>query len=178
MPRGVRKIGVEQRSRSARAPTHKLQKLTLADALHVVASMGDQDRHALKAMLGDFSDEFVALNRWQTEGPAWTMVRAGEPVAIFGLSISSPWLAVAWLVATPAMRGDSWRNLIRHCRIVVGNVKTSPIHRTEAHVLAGWTEAERFARHLGFSYEGTRHMAGRDGQDVQTFVMIGDRNGR
>lgn len=147
-------------------------KLTLADALLVVGDMGENDRIALRAVLGAVGDEPIAVSRWQTEGPAWTLLADGAPIAIFGLSMNTKWSATAWLISTPAMHGDSWRKLIRHCRTVLFNMKSSPIHRIEAHVLAGWDEAERFVKHLGGTLEGTRRKAGKDGQDVQIWSFV------
>ena len=147
-------------------------KLTLADALLVVGNMRENDRYAARAVMGPVSDEIIAMSRYQTDGPAWTMLDEGSPVAIFGLSMHTKWSAVAWLIATPQMNSDSWRKLIRHARTVLGNVGKSPIHRIEAHVLSGWAEAERFAKHLGGTHEGTRRKAGRTGEDVQMWAIV------
>lgn len=149
-----------------------VHKLTVADALLVVGNMREMDRYAAKAVLGPVSDEVFAVNRCQTEGPAWALVDGEVPVAIFGLSMHTKWSAVAWLIATPAMTGESWRKLIRHARIVLRNFKASPLHRIEAHVLAEWPEAVQFAQRLGGTLEGTRRKAGRHGQDVQIWSIV------
>ncbi len=150
----------------------EIHKLTLADALFVVGNMRDEDRYCMKAVMGPVSDEVFAMNRYQTEGPAWSMVDDSGPVAIFGISLHTKWSGVAWLVATNAMTGESWRKLMRHCRTVLSNFETSPLHRIEAHVLADWPQAVVFAKRLGGELEGTRRSAGRNGQDVQMWSIV------
>lgn len=150
----------------------EIHKLTLADALIVVGNMREQDRYAAKAVMGNVGDEVFAMSRYQTEGPAWSMSCGLGPIAIFGLSMHTKWSAVAWMIATPQMTGESWRKLMRHCRTVLGNVDASPLHRIEAHVMADWPEAIEFAQRLGGRYEGTRRKAGRDGQDVQIWAIV------
>jgi len=150
----------------------EIHKLTLGDALAVVADMGERDRHAIRAVMGAVGDEVIAANRWQTDGPAWVLIRDGAPVAIFGLAMYSGWSAVAWLISTPAMRSDSWRKLIRHCRTVLANMQASPLHRIEAQVMVGWPEAEAFAAHLGLTRESVRRKAGRHGEDVQIWTIV------
>lgn len=148
-----------------------LRTLSLDDCLHVVRRMRPEDRACKVAALGwSVTDEAFAVNRFQTEGPAWTLLEGGEPVAIFGLQTAS-WQAVAWLVATPAVTRQSWRKLVRHARTVRSNLGSAALHRVEAHVLAGWSEAGRFAEHLGFTYEGTRRAAGSGREDVQIWGM-------
>lgn len=154
-----------------------LRDLTIDDALHVVRAMRPQDRAGIVAMLGEIDDEVFAVNRWSTEGPAWTLARAdGEPLAIFGLQLPNAWTAVAWLVATSAMGPASWRKLVRHSRTVAANLMNpahaAHRHRVEAHVMADWTEAQQFAQRLGFEMEGTRRAAGRQGEDVQIWAMV------
>jgi len=150
----------------------EIHKLTLADALHVVSAMREEDRYAIKAALGPINDEVLAVNRFQTEGPAWSMVIGDEPVAIFGVSMHTAWSGVAWLISTHAMTGESWRKLIRHCRTVIANLDSGPAHRIEAHVMADWPGAVQFARRVGMEFEGTRHKAGRNGQDVQMWAIV------
>lgn len=155
----------------------EISKLLLEDALRVVSNMREEDRHCARAVLGQVSDSFLAVNRWQTNGAAWSLLQDGEPVAIFGLSQSGEWMAVAWLIATPAMNGDSWRKLIRHCRTVKANVfkPGSSVHRVEAHVIGGWDAATHFAERLGFEHEGTRRAAGSRGEDVHMWAIVKGR---
>ena len=145
-----------------------MRQLTLADALIVASQMREEDRKCVRAVMGDVSDEIFAVNRWSTEGPAWVLDQDG-PVAMFGLSSSSPWMYTAWLVASPRCARQSWKKLIRFARIVRGNV---PAHRVEALVLSGWVEAARFAHSMGFVHEGTRRKAGRDGQDIEVWGYV------
>lgn len=148
--------------------------LTLDDALFVVRRMREADRHCVRALLGDVSDEIFALSRWQTEGPAWTLIQDGVPTAIYGLSFGTPGVATAWLVASDAMAGRSWRKVLSHSRIIAGNAFSEPsrLHRIQASVLGGWPEAARFAERLGFQHEGTRRRAGSGGEDIQEFGLI------
>ena len=150
----------------------ELFSMTLADALLVVGKMRENDRAAMRAALGDVTDDVVAVNRWQTRGPAWVMTRDGQPVAICGLSMGSEWAATAWLITTNAMRADSWRKLVRHCRTVLSNMPRSTLHRIEAQVLDGWAEAGEFVRRMGFVLEGTRRRAGKGGEGFHVWSIL------
>lgn len=151
--------------------------LTLADALRVCSAMREQDRQCVRAMMGNVSDEVFAANRWSTEGPAWSMWQDGEPAVIGGLSFSSPWSAVFWMVAKPNLSGQSWRKLLRHARTVLGNAAdpASPHyrHRIEAHCLQTWPQALKFAQRIGLAYEGRRYAVGSGGESVDVLVRLG-----
>lgn len=153
-----------------------IRDLTLADALVVCADMRLEDAACIRAVTGQEPGEWFAVDRWRTEGPAWTLLQDGQPWVIGGLSCANGWSGVLWLVARPGLSGESWRKLIRIARKVL-SVTSTPgdqyRHRIEAHVLAGWSGAERFAQGLGLQFEGTRRAAGRRGEDVQTWVRIG-----
>ena len=151
--------------------------LSLPDALMVVTSMRDQDRVCFRAVMGDIGDELIAVNRWQTDGPAWTLLQDGVPAAICGVSFANSWLAALWLVGTPGLTGQSWRKLIRHARTVLRNLSDPRHpeyrHRIESHVLSTWPQASRLVEVLGFRLESTRIAAGRGGEDLQTWAMTG-----
>lgn len=146
-------------------------KLTLEDALAVAKDMREEDAHGIRAMLGGANPEIFAVHRWQTTGPAWSLYQDDEPVAIFGLAEQAAWAVCAWLVAKPSMRPESWRKLLRHTRIVHGNLPGSQYRRVEALVLEDWPAAIRFAERLGFRHEGTKRRAGRDGEDFRIYAM-------
>lgn len=147
--------------------------MTLSDAVVVVSGMRTEDRNAVEAVLGPIEDEAFAVDRWSTNGPAWAMDQEGIPVAIGGLSLVNGWSAVLWLVATPDC--SLWRKLIRHTRSVLGKMldPSHPIHRqrVEAYVLGGWESANRFIEALGFTHEGTKKMAGRNGEDIEIYAL-------
>lgn len=151
--------------------------LSLADALAVCSDMRARDWQCVRAICGDLSAEDFAANRWHTDGPAWTFLQDGKPAAIGGLSFSTGWSAVFWMVATPALAHQSWRNLLRHARTVLANVCNPDHphyrHRVEAHTLAGWKEADAFAERLGLRLEGRRFAVGCGGEDVNVWVRIG-----
>lgn len=150
--------------------------MTLADALYVSQNMREEQRVCCKAMLGEHDDDTWAVTRWQGYGPAWTLLDdEGVPVAICGLSLQSPWLGIAWLVATDKMTGQSWRKLVRKARTVAANAMNPEHpqhrHRIEAHVLSTWRSASRFAARLGFTLEGVRRGAGSAGEDIEMYGM-------
>lgn len=154
-----------------------LRDLTLADALCVASQMRDEDRACVRAIRGGFDDEAFAVDRWNTSGPAWTLLEDGQPAAIGGLSFSTPWIGVLWLVARPNLRRESWRKLIRKARTVIA-IAGDPAcehyrHRIEAHVLLGWDGAQRFADRLGLQLEGTRVAVGSAGESINVWVRLG-----
>lgn len=156
--------------------------LTLADALNVCDAMRDSDWQCVKAICGDLSAEDFAVNRWQTEGPAWTLLQDDDPTAIGGLSFSTPWSAVFWMVAKPSITHHSWRKLLRHARTVLANVchcdHPHYRHRVEVHTLASWPQADAFAARLGLQLEGRRYAVGSGGEDVNVWVRIGAPKGK
>lgn len=151
----------------------ELRALSLVAAVSIATRMRAMDWECLRAVTTIESAEVFGLNRWQTDGAAWALFNdLGEPVAMGGLSQSVPWVATAWMVATDAMDTASWKKLVRHSRTVFRNAAKA-IPRIEAHVLHGWPEAEKFASMLKFELEGTRYRAGRNGQDIRTYVYQG-----
>lgn len=146
--------------------------LTLADALAVTTRMRQADRDCLHAVGFPTDPEQVALYHCRSEGAGWTLFHDGEPVAILGIRYATPWVGVVWIVCTDRMTPVLWKKLIRHGRIVVGNA-SKRLRRVESYVLSTWKEAQSLASREGFSVEGVRHGAGRDGQDILTMVYRG-----
>lgn len=149
-----------------------LEQLSLTAAVHVAENMRAEDWKCLEAVTTITNPEVFALNRWQTDGAAWSLNVGRTPVAMGGISLSVPWVGVAWMVCTDRMSPASWKKLIRHASIVIPNAAKT-VQRIEAHVLSEWPEAVKFARRLGFHLESTRYKAGRDGQNIYTFVYRG-----
>ena len=144
--------------------------LCLADAVFVVNNMRARDRDCLHAVC-ELTPDLFALNRWQTDGPAWTLSEH-EPVAIGGVCMPVPWIGRFWMVATDGMTQQAWKKLIRHARTVLRNASKT-VRRLEAEVLSTWPEAQRFVARLGFELECSRAGAGRDGQDILIYVYRG-----
>lgn len=159
-----------------------LRDLTLDDALHVVRSMRDVDRLCVRALTGGITDESFAMDRFNSAGPAWSVLGAdGAPVACTGLSFQTQWCGVVWLLATPGIGRHSWATVMRLARTVLGNVldpaNVHYRHRVEAHTLAGWSGAAGLAKRLGFVHEGTRRAAGAGGEDMHVWAMTGPAKG-
>lgn len=156
--------------------------LTLSDALTVITDMRETDRACLGAMLGEVSDEVFAADRFQSTGPAWTLLDDdGAPMAVTGLNMPNAWSATAWLVARRGLKAQSWRKLVRLARTVLANAADAGHeqyrHRIEAHVLASWSGARILAQRLGFHYEGIRRGAGRRGEDIEVWAIVGPAKG-
>lgn len=146
--------------------------LTLADALTVTSNMRAIDAQCLH-QVGFITDpEQLAIYHMQGDGPAWTLVEAGVPVAIGGIRFVTPWVGVNWIVCSERMSAASWKKLIRHGRIVLSNA-SKRLRRVECHVLSTWSEAMTFAAGMGYELEGVRRGAGRDGEDILTMVYRG-----
>lgn len=156
-------------------------QMSLADALSVISRMRGSDWRCLHALRGFMEPEAFAVDRWGTAGPAWAVFDGDVPVCIGGLSLHSDWMAVAWFIATDDMRPETWRKVVRHSRTVFQRAADPSFehyrHRIEAHVMADWPQAQRFAHRLGFAYEGTRRGAGRCGEDFQTWAIVGPPKG-
>lgn len=144
--------------------------LTLADAVAVTTRMRRADADCLRAVSEITDPQQYAIHHFQAEGAAWTLLDGDEPVAIGGVRLPVPWTGVLWLVATDRMRPSTWKKILRHTRIVLNNA-SKQLRRVECHVLGTWPEAIRFAQQLGFELEGVQRSAGRDGQDILTYVF-------
>lgn len=157
-------------------------QMQLADAMSVIERMRPQDWDCLHSLRGFMSAEAFAVDRWGTDGPAWVVMDGALPVCVGGLTFHSEWLAVAWFIATPDMRPETWRKVIRHARTVFSKASDPSFehyrHRIEAHVMADWAQAQNFAKRLGFSHEGARRAAGRCGEDIQTWAIVGPPRGK
>jgi hypothetical protein len=148
--------------------------LTLADALVVTSAMRKVDIACLETVGFFTNPEQVALYHWNGEGAAWTQLDdEGAPVAIGGVRLITPWNGLVWMVCTERMSPCLWKKTIRHGRIVLENA-SKRLRRVECHVLGTWPEALPFAQRMGFSVEGVRQGAGRDGEDILTMVYRGN----
>lgn len=155
--------------------------MALAHVMHVARIMRPLDIAGIRAFLGDIEPDELAVDRWSTNGPAWSVIDSGVPVAVGGLTFTSEWSAVAWFIASQSMRSQSWRKAVAHTRTVLAKAADPSFehykHRIEANVLADRPEAQRYAKHLGFVYEGTRRAAGRHGEDMQVWAIVGPVKG-
>lgn len=159
-----------------------LRELSLDDALHVARSMREIDRACIHALTGGITDESFAWDRFNTEGPAWSILGDdGKPVACTGLSFQTAWTGVVWLLATPGIGPHSWGKVMRLARNVLSNAldprNTHYKHRIEAHTLAAWDGAADLAKRLGFAHEGIRRAAGAGGEDMHVWAMYGPKKG-
>jgi hypothetical protein len=147
------------------------EQLSLAASVHIVQNMREQDRECLSLLTDGLTNESFAVNRWQTPGAAWHLMQDGEPVCMGGIAQQVPWVGVAWMVTSERITPDSWKKLIRFSRKVFTNAHKD-IQRIEAYVLGGWTQAERYAKSLGFTLESIKEGAARDGQAVKVYVLV------
>ncbi len=155
--------------------------LTLDDAILVARDMREHDRACIQALMPGVQDEQFAVNRWQTDGPAWTLLNDQfEPVAIGGISFQSEWCGVFWFVARPCIQRKQWEKAIRTLDTVLSCVQdpNNPNfkRRLEAYTLGGWDAAERFAASR-FDFEGTKRGAGSRGEDILLWARVADKKG-
>lgn len=146
--------------------------LDLAAALHVCLNMRAQDKACIEAMMGDINPEVFAVNRWQTYGAAWAFYQEGVPVVIAGISQPVPWLGEAWMVATEGITQDSWKKIIRYSRNVFRNASRK-IQRIDAHCIESWPDSHKYPKLFGFKQVNIREKAGKEGQNVIEFAIIG-----
>jgi hypothetical protein len=147
-------------------------QLDLKEALHIAEHMRRSDAECIRAMAGDFSANTFALNRWQTNGAAFAFYQDGIPVAMGGLAEANKWSAVAWFVACDGIRPESWKKLIRFSRKVFGNAALR-YRRIEASCIETWPAAMKYAQKVGFKQYAERGNAGRDGETIYEYVILG-----
>lgn len=148
------------------------EKLSLEAALHICNHMRRSDRECLESMIGDIAVNSFAINRWQTTGAAWAFYQDGVPVLMGGIAESVPWMGMAWMVSADGVSADSWKKVIRFSRTVFTN---AALHysRIDAQVISTWPQAKKYAAKVGFKQMNIREKAGREGQDVLEFGIIG-----
>lgn len=153
-----------------------IRDLTLADAVIVCAHMRPEDAACVRAITGQNPGEWFAVDRWQTPGPAWTLLQDHTPWAIGGLSMPNDWTGVFWFIARPGLRPASWREVIRRTRHVMQRAMAddnpAKRQRLEAHVLHGWAGASRLVDTLGFQLEGIRRRAGSGGESIEVWGCV------
>lgn len=158
-----------------------LRELTLADALAVCSDMRPEDAQCVRAFAGREPGDWFAADRWQAYGPAWTLLQDGQPWAIGGLTLRTPWTGLLWMVARPGLSQQSWRKALRATRTVVGNAmrldNPQHRHRIEAQVLQGWRGASEFASRLGLTLEGVMRQAGAQGESFEVWAATGPVKG-
>lgn len=146
--------------------------LTLESAVRICLNMRQMDMDCLNAVIGDVDPESFAAERWRLDGPAWAVYQDGVPVLIGGIALVTPWVGIAWMVAANGITRHTWKKVIEFSRKVLSNASRR-IQRIEAHVLASWPAAEKYAERLGFTPAGVKKRAARDGMDVLEFAIIG-----
>lgn len=151
------------------------QQLSLEAALYIVRNMRDSDRDCLNSIIGQFGIETFALNRYQANGAAWAYFQDGEPVVMGGIAEATPWLGVGWMISTDGVSADSWKKIIRFGRKIFMNAKYH-YSRIDAQVISTWPQAIKYVQKIGFEPEGVKKRAGREGQDILEFVILGEKN--
>lgn len=151
-----------------------IRDLTLLDACIVCSDMRPEDAACVRAATGREPGEWFAVDRWQSNGPAWSYLQDGMPWAIGGLTLVNDWAGVAWFLARPKLR--TWRPILRHMRAVIDAAtrEDNPQRRRriEAHVLHGWAGASRLAGWIGLSFEGLRMGAGAGGESFEMWGLV------
>jgi len=152
-----------------------MREMSLQDAITVCADMRPEDRACVVALCGSEPGEWFAVDRWATDGPAWTIEQDGQPWAIGGLTFINAWTGVLWLVCRPGMWMQTWRKVIRAARMVLAVLDPAhPMHRhrVEALVLESWRGAQALADRLGLVLEGTRRAMGSNRESVQMRAAV------
>lgn len=101
-------------------------------------------------------------------GPAFTGVHRGAVVGCAGLSELSPGRAYAWALLSDC-RAVPFRAVHR---AVVDVLNASPVRRIETAVDSGFAAGERWARLLGFGWEGRMRAYLPDGGDAELYARI------
>jgi hypothetical protein len=101
-------------------------------------------------------------------GPAFAVLRDGAPVAAGGVMDDGRGKATAWSLLTPEA-GPIMRTITR---LVRGFFMAGQWRRAEIMVRADHIEGWRWARLLGFEFEGTLRKWGADGADYHVFSII------
>ncbi len=102
-------------------------------------------------------------------GPAYTALRdGGSIVACAGLMNLCPGRAYAWaLVAT-----DAGRDFVPLTRGIARFLAGCDVRRVETAIDCAWPAAHRWAKMLGFEYEGRMRAYSEDGRDAALYARV------
>lgn len=130
-----------------------LQQMTLQDAQKLTHSVA-------------FDEEYC--KQLVEAGPAYTVLRDGEPVMCAGLAEmwSGRFAAWAWLSE------DAGRSMRTLTKMVDDYLNTRPYRRIEAYVDVRFRAGHRWAKMLQFEYEGLMRGFGTQGQDMVMYARI------
>jgi len=151
---------------------------TLRDIAFVTANLRPEDRREIRSSADLASTVEAAVIAYETsKNWCWTAMRAGQPIAAFGVAETSP--------LTPHIR-TAWAFGTRHFRRAVPAVgrfacehwpdrlKAAGVRRLEARSLAGHDIAHRWLCGLGARLEGEMAQYGTGGETFLLWAWTGE----
>lgn len=128
-------------------------------------------KESLSLKWGDSLEHFV-VDRMEVDGAKFTISLAGEPVMVFGATFCSPRVATIWMISTDKI-GSVIKEAIRFWRKeLLPKIWEARVHRVEIEVMESNTKAIKFAKRMGFEYEGTKQCAGKDQENICFFGLV------
>lgn len=132
---------------------------------------GDEDYMVLRP--GDYMTD--GLRNGDAEGQAFTLwdEEQKEIVGIVGCSVIYPGVAGAWALISDSMRGRNALEFTRFCKAILPAwIATFKLHRLQIVVLTSNEEYNRFAKAIGFEYEGVMRKVAPDKRDMALYAIV------
>lgn len=129
----------------------------------------DLRAHPAAAMLGVEEWRRMA-GQAATAGPAWTGRHAGRVIGCAGVALIWPGRAAAWCLLAADIPTLAWIGIHRAVARRLAHLPALGVRRVEADVLDEFAPGHRWARMLGFSYEGRMRAYGPTGLDYHRYA--------
>lgn len=100
-------------------------------------------------------EEFELQGGAVPPGFGWAFIADGQVLAAYGLSTKWPGVAYAWALLSE----DAGKHMVSLTRAIRAELDASEFRRVEMAADAGFPQADRFARLLGFTCETPEPMA-------------------
>lgn len=104
-------------------------------------------------------------------GPAFSVLRGGEVTACAGAVPLWPGVCTGWALTSAGVYGCGcfFTELVRRS---IDWLRRRGFHRVQADVLMSFPAAARWARHLGFEFEGVAWALGPNGEDYFRYGRV------
>jgi RimJ/RimL family protein N-acetyltransferase len=150
--------------------------MSLDHARAVCLRMRESDRRVISTMRFQFNEWDFALDRFETDGlKVAALAGDGQPVAIGGLTLTSPGVWTAWLVGTARWR-EVTLEAVKFARATLARLLEFDAHRIQAHIAAEDAGARKYAEYFGFKYEGTLEQHRADRGDLAVYAIVRQRS--
>jgi hypothetical protein len=151
-----------------------LADISLTSILLVCTQLPNDEQDLIEAITGaEYDASQVAVQAFNSAGPAWTLLIGDTPLAVGGFTRMRPGVARTWMYAT----SDAWERFGREITVTVRDIvrrmlADGHVHRIETVTLASRFHARQWYETIGLTLESTMPKYCADGQDAVMYVAL------